>query len=215
MGGFYLDVIKDRQYTTPRESLARRSCQTALHHIAEALVRWLAPILSFTADEIWQHLPGRRGETVFTEQWYSGLFALDADDPFDRGFWDQVLAVRMAVGRHLELARKSGTIGSALDAELDLYCDSAMQGILGKLEDELRFVLITSYARVHPLAECPADASPIDVAGVSVRITPSAWKKCARCWHHREDVGANTEHPELCGRCVINVTGPGEVRKYA
>ena len=215
LGGFYLDVIKDRQYTAPRESLARRSCQTALHHIAEALVRWLAPILSFTADEIWPHLPGRRGETVFTEQWYGGLFALDASDPLDRGFWDQVLAIRTAVGKHLELARKSGAIGSALDAELDLWCEPALQAQLAKLEDELRFVLITSYARVHPMAERPAEAAPTDVAGVAVRIAPSAFGKCVRCWHHREDVGANAAHPELCGRCVTNVEGPGEVRKYA
>jgi isoleucyl-tRNA synthetase len=215
MGGFYLDVIKDRQYTTPRESLARRSCQTALHHIAEALVRWLAPILSFTADEIWRHLPGERGATVFTEQWYGGLFALDATDPLDRGFWEQALAVRTAVGRQLELARKAGAIGSALDAEVDLYCDAPLQAQLAKLEDELRFVLITSYARVHPMAERPADAAPTDVAGVAVRIAPSSWTKCVRCRHHREDVGANAEHPELCGRCVTNVEGPGEVRKYA
>ena len=126
-----------------------------------------------------------------------------------------VLAVRTAVGKHLELARKAGAIGSALDAELDLYCDASLQAQLAKLEDELRFVLITSYARVHPIAECPADAAATDLPGVAVRITPSACGKCVRCWHHREDVGANATHPELCGRCVTNVEGPGEVRKYA
>jgi isoleucyl-tRNA synthetase len=215
LGGFYLDVIKDRQYTTPRDSLARRSCQTALHHIAEALVRWLAPILSFTADEIWPHLPGARGETVFTERWYEGLYALDAGDPMDRAFWDQVLAVRVAVSRHLELARKAGTIGAGLDADVDLWCDEALHAQLAKLGDELRFVLITSHARLHPMAECPADASPTEVPGLAVRVGVAPHAKCVRCWHHREDVGANADHPALCGRCVTNVTGPGEERKYA
>ncbi len=215
MGGFYLDVIKDRQYTTRRDSLPRRSCQTALYHIAEALVRWLAPILSFTADEIWQHLPGRRGDTVFTETWYPGLFALDESDPYDRTFWDRVLAVRGAVGKHLEQARKAGAIGAALDAEVDLYCDESLRAALAKLGDELRFVLITSYARLHAAADAPADASPTEVAGLTVRVSVCPHAKCVRCWHHREDVGTDAAHPLLCGRCVGNVAGAGEVRTYA
>jgi isoleucyl-tRNA synthetase len=215
MGGFYLDVIKDRQYTTQRESLPRRSCQTALYHIAEALVRWLAPILSFTAEEIWQHLPGRRGETVLTEVWYPGLFALDESDPYDRSFWDRVLAVRGAVGKHLEQARKAGAIGAALDAEVDLWCDDALRAALGKLGDELRFVLITSYAHLHALAAAPADASPTEVDGLMVRVSVCPHAKCVRCWHHRGDVGADASHPQLCGRCVENVAGSGEIRKYA
>jgi isoleucyl-tRNA synthetase len=215
MGGFYLDVIKDRQYTTQADSLPRRSCQTAMYHIVEAMSRWLAPILSFTADEIWQHIPGEREPTVFTATWYDDLFALDAGDPFDRALWDQVLAARTACGKHLEIARNQGLIGAALDAELDLYCAPELLAPLARLGDELRFVLITSEVRLHPLPERPDDAADTDLDGLAIRVTASPHPKCVRCWHHRADVGANPEHPELCGRCVDNVVGRGEARKFA
>jgi isoleucyl-tRNA synthetase len=215
MGGFYLDVIKDRQYTTQTDGLPRRSCQTAMYHIAEAMSRWLAPILSFTADEIWKHLPGKHSESVLLETWYQGLFALDPQDLFDRSFWERALQVRMAIAPRLEAARKAGAIGSSLDAEVDLYCDQDTREVLTRLNDELRFVLITSYAQVHPLGERPADAETTELEGLAVRVTPSKHLKCVRCWHHREDVGANAEHPELCGRCVDNVTAAGETRRFA
>jgi isoleucyl-tRNA synthetase len=215
MGGFYLDVIKDRQYTTGADSLPRRSCQTAMYLIAEAMSRWLAPILSFTADEIWRHLPGERDETVFTASWFPGLFALDAGDPYDRDFWDQVLAVRTAVGRQLEAARTSGLIGAGLEAEVDLYCAPDLLELLGRLEDELRFVLITSEARVHPRADQPPEVEETDLDGLAVRIRASGHTKCVRCWHRRADVGSNSEHPELCGRCVENIEGEGEQRRFA
>jgi isoleucyl-tRNA synthetase len=215
LGGFYLDVIKDRQYTTRSDSLPRRSCQTAMYHIAEAMTRWLAPILSFTAEEIWQHMPGERAESVFLEGWYAGLFGLESADAHGRTFWDRVLAARTAVAKQLENARKAGAIGSSLDAEVELYCESGLYETLAKLEDELRFVLITSYARLHPLADKPSQAVDTELAGLAVRVTPSGHAKCVRCWHHREDVGAHREHPQLCGRCVENVDGAGEVRRYA
>jgi len=215
MGGFYLDVIKDRQYTTRPDSLPRRSCQTAMYHIVEAMSRWLAPILSFTADEIWQYIPGARDPSVFTAVWYDGLFALDAGDPFDRDFWAQVLAVRTAVGKQLELARTRDLIGAALDAEIDLYAAPELRDRLSRLGDELRFVLITSEARVHPLGERPADAVDTELNGLSLRVTASTHAKCVRCWHHRADVGTDAEHPELCGRCVENVAGTGETRRFA
>jgi isoleucyl-tRNA synthetase len=215
MGGFYLDVIKDRQYTTPEDGLPRRSCQSAMYRIAEAMSRWLAPILSFTADEIWQHLPGQRAESVFLAAWYEGLFALDAGDSFDRAFWERLLAVRIGVAKHLEIARKQGIIGSSLDAELDLYCDVELAERLSRLGEELRFALIVSYARVHPLAERSAEAEDTELAGLGVSVTASAHAKCVRCWHHREDLGAEPAHPALCGRCVENVAGGGETRRYA
>ncbi len=153
LGGFYLDVIKDRQYTTQADSLPRRSCQTAMYHIIEAMVRWLAPILSFTADEIWQSMPGERGESVFLETWYQGLFALDEDDPFNRAFWQRVIGVRDSVGQAMESFRAAGN--SSLDAELELYCDDALKTQLERFGEELRFALITSDARVHALADKP------------------------------------------------------------
>jgi len=221
LSGFYLDVIKDRQYTTQADSVARRSTQTAMYLIAEALVRWLAPILSFTAEEIWLNLPGEREESVFLETWYvlpeMFLPQEDADQQFGMAYWQDVLAVRNAVKKELEKLRVAGDIGSSLDAEVDLYCDTDWLARLSRLEDELRFVLITSYARLHPLGEQTAEAISVDLDGarMAIQVMPSAYAKCVRCWHHREDVGGNVDHPELCGRCVENVDGSGEQRRYA
>ncbi len=215
MGAFYLDIIKDRQYTTQSESRARRSTQSAMHHIIEAMVRWLAPITSFTADEIWSFIPGERSESVFLETFYQGLSPIDSDDPFGMDGWAEIVAVRTEVARALEQLRKEGAIGSGLDAEVDLYCDTNLFSLLGRLEDELRFVLITSYARVHPTEASPADATETAVDGLRLTAKPSGHGKCVRCWHHRQDVGSHDEHPELCGRCVDNVVGDGEQRHYA
>jgi isoleucyl-tRNA synthetase len=216
MGGFYLDIIKDRQYTCATDSVARRSCQTAVYHIAEAMVRWIAPILSFTADEMWGYLPGKRDRFVFTQQWYDGLFALDGFDGFDRDLWHTAVRVREAVGPRLENARKDGVIGSSLDAELDLYCNDTLLAALQKFGDELRFLLICSDVRLHPESVAQADrVSETELAGLQVFIAASAHAKCPRCWHHREDVGSDGSHPELCGRCVANVDGDGETRHFA
>jgi isoleucyl-tRNA synthetase len=214
MGGFYLDVIKDRQYTTRADSLPRRSCQTAIHHVAEAMIRWMAPVLSFTADEAWRFMPGDRSQPVFTQTWYEGLVPL-APDVLDDAGWRQLLAVKAAVSKQLEGMRKAGTIGASLDAEIALYCDDALRERVGRLGDELRFLLITSEATLHPLVEAPEDAVDTEVAGLKLRASASAHAKCPRCWHHRADVGASAEHPELCGRCVDNVAGDGESRRFA
>jgi isoleucyl-tRNA synthetase len=212
MGSLYLDIIKDRQYTMARDSLGRRSAQTAIYHIAETLVRLLAPILSFTADEIWRYLPGARSESVFLETWYTHLPVLDERE---RRSWDTMLSVREAVAKELEKLRVAGAIGSSLDAEVDLYCTPELCQTLARIGDELRFVLITSYARLHAAEQVPIEAVASAVPGLSILVSPSGYAKCARCWHHREDVGASAEHPDLCGRCVSNVAGPGEDRRYA
>ncbi|TBW50998.1 isoleucine--tRNA ligase [Marinobacter halodurans] len=214
LGGFYLDIIKDRQYTTQADSLARRSCQTALFHVAEALVRWIAPILSFTADEIWQHLPGERGESVFLEDWYSGLVALPADLSMGREYWDDIQGVKEAVNKCLEDARNRGDIKGSLSAEVTLYCEGDLKADLEALGDELRFVLITSEATVAPIAEA-GDAEQTGLEGLRVRVVPTAHSKCDRCWHHREDVGQHADHPKLCGRCIENIEGNGEKRAFA
>ena len=214
LGGFYLDIIKDRQYTTPADSLARRSCQTALYHVAEALVRWIAPILSFTADEIWQHLPGERGETVFYETWYEGLTALPDDAELGRNYWRELYSVKEAVNKCLEDARARGEIKGSLSAEVTLYCDGELADRLQHLGEELRFVLITSEATVRPGAEAEG-AEQTGYDGLKVRVTPTAHAKCERCWHHREDVGQHDKYVDLCGRCVDNVEGPGETRAFA
>ena len=216
MGAFYLDVIKDRQYTTQADSRARRSAQTAMYHIIEALVRWLAPITSFTAEEIWQHMPGTRGESVFLESWYTGLYPLEEDAELGRGFWESLELVRDAVNKALEGVRNAGTIGSGLDADVTLYAEDELAEALGRIGDELRFVLITSAAQVRPAAERPEDATAAeDVSGLWISVARSPHEKCVRCWHRRADVGSSAEHPELCGRCVENVAGAGEQRRFA
>ena len=219
LGSFYLDIIKDRQYTCARDSIARRSAQTALYHVLQALVRWLAPILSFTAEEIWLNMPGERSESVFLETFYTGLFTLDADSAFSPERWQRVLETRQAVSKELEKLRVAGGIGASLDADIDLYCDGQLYQDLQSLGEELRFVLITSAARVLPLADHPTGMGvQLEIAeqtlGIVAGVSPHA--KCVRCWHHREDVGQHAEHPELCGRCVENVSTPaGELRRYA
>ncbi len=208
LGGFYLDVIKDRLYTTRAGSLPRRSAQTAMYHIAEAMVRWMAPVLSFTAEEIWQFMPGERGASVFLGTWH----AIPAPAA-TRVDWPQFLRVRETVARSLESLRAAGAIGSGLDARVEIYTDGALAGALGALGAELRFAFITSDAEVLPAAQCPVDALPGE--GFWVVTRPAAYEKCGRCWHLRPDVGAAAEHPSLCGRCVTNVEGPGETRVFA
>ncbi|AMO69395.1 isoleucyl-tRNA synthetase [gamma proteobacterium BDW918] len=214
LGGFYLDIIKDRQYTTKANSLARRSAQTAMYHIAEALTRWIAPILSFTADELWEHLPGQRSGTVFAAEWYQGLSRMDADAEMDSDFWETVQSVKSAVNKVLEGAKKEGLVGGSLATEVTLFCDESLMNSLVKLGDELRFVLISSAARLAPLSAAN-EAVATDVDGLQVRVAASDGEKCSRCWHHREEVGQSLEHPELCFRCIDNVDGNGEVRFYA
>jgi len=214
MGGFYLDIIKDRQYTTQANSLPRRSAQTAMYHIAEGLVRWFAPILSFTADEIWKYLPGDRSASVFLETWYDG-FAEINDFDAQHQKWQKIIAVRDEVSKELEKLRSAGAIGSSLDAEVDLYCNEELANLLNSLHDELHFVFITSYARIHSDSNRPELCVDSTIEGLSLLVTPSAHTKCIRCWHHREDVGSHSDHPELCSRCIENVDGDGEQRLYA
>ena len=215
LGGFYLDVIKDRQYTTQADSLARRSCQTALYHVVEALARWVAPILSFTAEEIYEHIPGKRADSVLLEEYYAGLATLADDAPLGRDFWEQVLEVKQAVNKCLEDARNAKQIKSGLAAEVTLYVDDGLRQTLAKLGDELRFVLLTSDVHLAPLADgSAAEATELDT--LKVVVAASEHHKCDRCWHHRPDVGQHAEHPELCGRCISNLPdGPGETRRYA
>jgi isoleucyl-tRNA synthetase len=224
LGGFYLDIIKDRQYTCRADSLARRSAQTALYHIVEALVRWIAPVLSFTAEELFAFIPGRdvagnnsaeTAQSVFVTEWYTGLTELAASEPLGELYWQRLMAVKTAVNRVLEGQRRDGLVGGTLEAEVTLYCDGELAQLLQAIGDELRFVLITSRVEVQPLSAAPAGALASEVEGLTVAVRKSIAAKCVRCWHHREEIGKYVQHPELCGRCVENVDGAGEVRLYA
>ena len=216
MGSFYLDIIKDRQYTAKGDSLARRSCQTALWHIVEALVRWMAPIMSFTADEIWGYLPGERAQYVFTEEWYQGLFGLAEDEALNDAYWAELLKVRGEVNKVIEQARADKRIGGALEATVTLYADAELAAKLQALGNELRFVLLTSGAQVadYALANDEAQQSEL-LKGLKIALHKAEGEKCQRCWHYTTDVGQNPEHAAVCGRCYTNVAGDGEQREFA
>ena len=213
LGSFYLDVIKDRQYTTAKDSVARRSCQTAMYHIVHALTRWLAPILSYTADEIWQFIPGKKEASVFLTTWYRAWPAIDG---VDMAAWQQLQSVRDEVNKALELERQQGHIGSALAANVQLYAKGALLPALQALGQELRFLLITSGASVQTLpSPIPPGAFYNAELELAIQVVPNTSVKCARCWHRCEDIGQDVNHPELCGRCVGNISGHAEPRSHA
>ena len=213
MGSFYLDIIKDRQYTAKSDSIARHSCQTALYHIAQAMVRWIAPILSFTADEIWQYLPmADKQEFVFEDEWYTALFTLPESEALNSEYWAQILAIRSEVNKVLEQGRNDKVIGGALEAAVTLYADKDIAATLVKLENELRFVLLTSQASVKPLQEAPKNAVQSDIQGLKIELAKAQGDKCPRCWHYTVD---NEPTSHLCKRCEENIHGKGEVRHFA
>jgi isoleucyl-tRNA synthetase len=215
LGGFYLDIIKDRQYTTGKDSQPRRSAQTALFHLAEALCRWIAPILSFTADEIWENLPGSRTASVFLTQWYAELPEPETEGQLNSEFWMELMLVRQQVNKALELSREQGVVRGSLDAAVWLYAGSDLAARLNHLGDELRFALITSEAAVLDWEEAPAEAMEAEGIRLRIVVQPASGEKCERCWHRRADVGQYEHHLTLCGRCVTNIEGPGEVRHFA
>ena len=216
LGAFYLDVIKDRLYTTPTQSAARRSAQTALWHIAEAMVRWFAPILSFTAEEIWQSLPAVAGrpEAVILSAWHE-LPAAAVAETID---WDAIIALKRDVSVEIEALRTAGRVGGSLEAIVDVWAEPAERARIGVLGEELRFALITSEVHVHEAGARPAEAvlaASVAASGIFISVRPSAERKCVRCWHLRADVGTDSRHPEACARCATNVDGAGETRRFA
>ncbi len=207
LGALYLDVTKDRLYTLREDSLGRRSAQTAMFHIAHAFARWIAPILSFTADEIWQFLPGAQGD-LLAATWYTGLSKLGDEAPLSARDFDRLLAIRAQAQALLEPLRAAGAIGSSLDADVSLHAREGSDDarLLARLGDELRFLLITSTASATPAGD--------HSAATELTASASSHPKCIRCWHHRPDVGSDPAHPEICTRCVDNVEGPGEQRRF-
>ena len=223
LGSFYLDIIKDRQYTCKADGLARRSAQTALYHIAEAMVRWIAPVLSFTAEEIWDVLPVavdaegnaiEREKSVLLAEWYELPQVNDLS--LDDNYWRQIMSVKTAVNKILEEARSDKKVGSSLAADVTLFADETLKPLLEKLGEELRFVTITSTADVKALADADeASTQKTDVSGLRLSLSASTAEKCERCWHHNVTVGMHPEHATLCSRCVTNIAGEGEVRHFA
>ena len=204
LGGFYLDILKDRLYTSGENSHARRAAQSALYHITHCLMRLTAPILSFTADEIWQTLKVSDETTVFEEEWYTlPAHGLEAAQILA---WQAVVSARGDAQKEIEKLRESGTVGSSLQAELEFHVDGDAHDALATLGDDLKFVMITSEAKVCKTAK---------ESNRQILVRPSVHKKCDRCWHYRADVGADANHPTICGRCVSNLFGDGEKRSHA
>lgn len=212
LGGFYLDITKDRVYTTPEKSMARRSAQTAQYHIIQALVRWIAPVMPYTADEMWQAMPGNSQAPVFAQLWYSlpssNARALKQD------VVDLLSSVKSELNKVLEQKRSDGEVGKSLEAEVILYCGDELQHVLSSLADELRFVLMVSKVTLAPKGQAQ-NAQDTQIDGLSIEVFKTQAAKCVRCWHHSESIGEHAEHPELCTRCVTNITTEGEERKYA
>jgi isoleucyl-tRNA synthetase len=196
LGAFYLDVLKDRLYTTAPQSLARRSAQTALHQITHAMLRWMAPFLSFTAEEAWQTFG--TSESIFLETFTE--LGNSHDALLEK--WQAIQSVRELATKEIETKRSAGDLGASLQAELVIHCDGAAYDALASLGEDLKFVFITSKVT---LAKGP----------LKVDVTASSATKCERCWHYSDDVGADAAHPSLCGRCNSNLHGAGEVRHFA
>ncbi len=212
LGGFYLDIIKDRLYTTGAQSPPRRSAQTALNHLAQAMVRWLAPILSFTAEEAWAHLPGIPNESVFFNAWHQLPAGAERKSAIN---WLALIALKADVARELERLRNLGSLGSSMEADVTVFVPDALSSQFAAMHDELRFLLITGDAKVAPLGSLSATAVRASQEEVWIEVKPSTNPKCVRCYQLRADVGSNPQHPEICARCVINVEGPGEERRFA
>lgn len=213
LGGFYLDIIKDRQYTSKADSQARHSAQTALYHLVQAFVRWMAPILSFTAQEAWPLIPDQTEKYVFTTEWYDIPVASTAN-LISEADWQTLISVKSAVNKQIEAGRNAKLIGSNLSAKVELWANAELKAILDQLDNELRFVLITSTVMVNTFDAAQGESTEIE--GLRVKVSAAEGEKCARCWHVLPDVNTHAAHLGLCSRCIINLpTGQGEERKYA
>jgi isoleucyl-tRNA synthetase len=199
LGAFYLDVLKDRLYTTAPKSLARRSAQTALHQITHAMLRWMAPFLSFTAEEAWTTFG--ESESIFLETFTD----LGASNAVLMDKWGTIQQIREIANKKIEEKRTEGSVGSSLQAELLIHCDGAAYEALASLGDDLKFVFITSKVSLIK----------VEGAGLTVEVKASDATKCERCWHYSETVGSDPAHPTICNRCTSNLVGDGEKRSFA
>lgn len=216
MGSFYLDIIKDRQYTAKADGHPRKSAQTAIYHIVHALVRWMAPILSYTADEIWEATPKTTDLPIQLCEWYTELSSFNSSDELNLDFWTKIQEVRSEVNRVLEVKRNEDLIKASLEAEITLYADKDNYELIKKLDNELRFLLISSKANLKPLEEKSENATETSISGLFIEIDKIEEPKCERCWHRSSTVGQNNQHPEICNRCVENITTEtGEAREFA
>lgn len=215
MGSFYLDIIKDRQYTSKNNSVARRSSQTAIYHVLESLVRWIAPIISFTADEIWNFIPGKRSKYIFTEEWYNKINNVYNANIYKINYWKLLFNIKKEVNLIVEDLRYKKVLGSSLETEITLYASSKLYNILKNIKDELHFALISS--KVKLLEYKYADNQSVfckKIKELKIKVKKINGIKCARCWHFTNDIGVNKFYSDICNRCISNITGTGEIRKF-
>jgi isoleucyl-tRNA synthetase len=215
MGSFYLDVIKDRQYTTSSMGSARKSAQTAMYHILQALVRWISPILCFTADEIWEAMPFKNNQQLILCQWYDHINHFALSHPFTLDFWHSIQQVKGECNKLIEAKRTKGEIGGSLEVEITLYVDKALYEKLLPLAAELHFALIVSKASIKTCQDKTKSALATAIDGLFIEVVKSPEEKCERCWHRCQSVGKNSEYPDICARCIENITtDTGERREF-
>ncbi|CEN32341.1 Isoleucine--tRNA ligase [Candidatus Westeberhardia cardiocondylae] len=217
MSSFYLNIIKDRQYTTKKNGINRRSCQTAMYHIIEALVRWISPIIPFTANEIWSFIPGKRKKYIFTETWYENLFILDKKKLIDNNLWKLIQKIQNETNKIIEYAKIKNIIRSSLEANIILYAKKKLAKKLFILKNELHFALLTSSAKIKNFHEDYTEKATIckNIEGLKIFLTKSKKIKCPRCWHYKiDDKKENDRNKNICGRCINNIYGEGEKRKF-
>ncbi|MCR3754929.1 MAG: isoleucine--tRNA ligase [Candidatus Westeberhardia cardiocondylae] len=216
MSSFYLDIIKDRQYTTIKHSVNRRSCQTAMYHIIQALVRWISPIISFTAQEIWQHIPGQHKTHLFTEEWYKNLYHLNPKEVLNEKYWNLIQKIKDEINIIIEKEKNNHAVHSSLETNVILYAKPNLAKKLKIIENELYFALSTSSAKIknyyedHKKLAIPCK----NLNNLKILITKAKGDKCQRCWHYTTDIQKNTKYPTICHRCINNITGIGETRKF-
>ena len=206
LGGFYLDILKDRLYTMAPNSTGRRSAQNALFHITRNLLKWLAPFLSFTAEEAWGCFPhgqsNKAKASIFMEEF--GAFPSISQSEELISKWNRVREIRSEITKAIELEREAGNIGSSLQAELSITADKSDFDLLNSLGEDLHFVTITSSAKIQ-----------LNNTRLQIDVRSSKLRKCGRCWHHTMDAGEDAQHPDLCKRCISNLFGKGEYRLFA
>ncbi|AHG60221.1 isoleucine--tRNA ligase [Buchnera aphidicola] len=215
MGSFYLDIIKDRQYTFKKNSQERRSCQTAIYYIIQSLVRWIAPILSFTANEIWDYLPEKSSKYVFTEEWFDKLFHLNQDDLFNYQFWNEIINIKNEINKFLEEEIKNKNINNSLEASIILYVLPKLFKKLTILNKELKFIFLTSDAQVKLYDSAPINTKKSKTLSFfKISLKKIKKQKCLRCWHYAIDIKKNIKNSNICNRCILNTQGNGEKRKF-
>ncbi|AEO08509.1 isoleucyl-tRNA synthetase [Buchnera aphidicola str. Ak (Acyrthosiphon kondoi)] len=215
MGSFYLDIIKDRQYTLKVNSQARRSAQTAIYYIINALVRWIAPILSFTADEIWRYLPEKNSQYVFMEEWFEKLFYLDQDELFNYEFWNKMIKIKNETNKFLEEAIKNKTINNSLEASIILYVKPELLSKLEILGTEIKFIFLTSDIKVKLYDTAPINVKKSKIIpNLKISLKKVQGEKCPRCWHYFNRAKNDVKKGNICNRCILNTTGNGEKRIF-